>query len=214
MEDLKTKYNSLKSLKDKTVICTKLKEIMALFLQNYFLEVNNKKIEPIEVEAYYFNLDVFEDKYMHCDVLQKNHFANPYFHKMNNTLKTGNYKGMDICLSDSDDAYFSLLIRSASIDGKDIYGPSNCVKEIFGDDSVYKKYYECEQKKVVLKRNEKPKTETLHYGARYGLAKEPDSFTDWKEFFESPLRMVKGEFYRLPSVKIKKKKFLKVEWNF
>lgn len=217
MKNLRKEYEELIKLTKKEEIIVKLQTIMSLFIHNYQLEVNNKIIKPIEVEAYYFKSNIFEDKYMHCDPLQlgiskdgENRFGHPYFHKMNNALKTGNYKGMDICLSNSTDAFFSLLIRSAEIDGERIYGPSNCVKEIFGDDDVYKAYYEGEQTKAVIKTNPEKNNGILHCSPRYGLSQSPDGFPDWDFFHKLPLRMVRGEFKRIPTVTIKNKRKLEL----
>ena len=154
MNTLEVEFNTLKKYTSHQEIEKQLQKIMAVFLNGYHLVVNNKTIEPIEVESYYYLKSVFEDEYMHKeDSLQDNHFGHPYFHKMNNVLKTGNYKGMDICLSNQPGMYFSLLIRSAIIDGKVCYGPSNCLKEIFENDENYKHLYKTEQDKTILKTN-------------------------------------------------------------
>lgn len=204
---LETEFQKLIKLTQKNKIEEKLQHIMIYFLQNFSLKVNDKIVKPIEVEAYYFKTNIFEDKYVHCEKgFQDNHFGKLYFHKMNGVLKTGNYKGMDVCLSDEDDIYFALLIRSAKIDDKAIYGPSNCVKEIFGEDEIYKMKCEEEQKKNVLLKNEDSNNaDKISFGERYGLSKSPADFSGWEDFYKMKLRMFMGKFEGESSVKIKAK---------
>lgn len=205
---MENEFKELIKLTQKKEIEEKLQNIIAYFLRNFSLKVNDKIVQPIEVEAYYFHAGVFEDKYVHCEKgFQDNHFGKLYFHKMNGVLKTGNYKGMDVCLSCEEGIFLALLIRSAKIEGKAIYGPSNCMKEIFGTDEFYKEKYEAEQQKdVLLKGVYSNNAEKISCGERYGLSKSPAGFAGWEEFFKMKLRMFIGEFERISSVKIKAKR--------
>lgn len=211
-EILKSEFKELIKLTQEERIEEKLQWILSYFLRNFSLKVNDKIVQPIEVEAYYFHANIFEDKYVHCEKgFQDNHFGKLYFHKMNGTLKTGTYKGMDICLSCEEGIFLALLIRSAKIDGKAIYGPSNCVKEIFGTDEIYKEKYEEEQAKDVLVRNAELSEEKISCGERYGLSKSPDNFSGWEEFYKMKLRMFIGDFEGDSSVKIKAKRKLETD---
>lgn len=208
--DLESEFKELIKLTQKEEIEEKLQHIMVYFLQNFSLIVNHISVRPIEVEAYYYQTNVFEDKYVHCEKgLQDNHFGKMYFHKMKGTLKTGSYKGMDVCLSCEKGIYLALLIRSARIKGNAVYGPSNCVKEIFGTDEVYKKKYEDEQQKDVFVINADCNKEKISFGERYGLSKTPAGFAGWEDFYEMKLRMFIGEYEGDSSVKIKAKRKMK-----
>ncbi len=130
---------------------SKLQEINGKFITEYKIEINynNKKLTiiPIETEIYYYNekqKDIFEDKMIHKNEdLQKNNFGRLYFHRIQSenkqyvNMKWGKKKkdpidlkscGVDVCLSDSEDYYLSILIRSAFINGtkeKDMFSGIN-----------------------------------------------------------------------------------------
>ncbi len=209
IENLKNEFIRLAKLTRKNEIEEQLQCIMAYFLRNFSLTVNNKTVKPVEVEAYYYMDIFFEDKYVHREKgLQDNHFGQLYFHKMNGALKTGTYKGMDVCLSLEKGIFLALLIRSAEINGRAVYGPSNCVKEIFVSDEAYKEKYENEQKQNALAVNSADKGR-LHCGERYGLSAAPKDFENWEDFYKMQLRMFIGEFEENSSVKIKAKRNLK-----
>ena len=69
----------------------------------YVIKVEGIMIEPLWVEAYYFNKNTFSDCNTHLSEKQKNRFGQLYFHEKGRG-------GFDICLSDSEDYYLSFLL--------------------------------------------------------------------------------------------------------
>lgn len=98
-----------------------LQDICEAFLKHFYLEVSDYAIFPTEVEAYCYctrNPDLF----VHRNILQKNRFGYLYVHRHpdnpNNDKGKNTPKGragIDVCLSDNDDMYFGMLIRSALV---------------------------------------------------------------------------------------------------
>lgn len=131
LELIKTKVKELqKETIDKYKIVKKLQEVNNCFLTEYKLKFKYEgktiNIIPIETEIYYQNENIdkkiFEDKMIHKNELQQKRFGQLYFHrkgilKDNKILcaTTKTWGGVDVCLSDSDDYYLSILIRSAFI---------------------------------------------------------------------------------------------------
>lgn len=111
-----------------------LKEINKTFLTEYKLniKINNMDIEiiPIETEIYYYNekQEVFKDKMIHKDPLQKNNFGKLYIHS----------KGVDICFSKGN-YYLSILLRTAEINGELISGISKIRDTILGIPTIISK---------------------------------------------------------------------------
>lgn len=128
MIDIRNKVKELeKETTDEKRIVKKLQEINECFLQNVIIKINRLEIYPIEVEIYYYKQGVFEDESCHRNDLQKNNFGKLYFHRELNRktkrrceekealIDTSYYGGVDVCVSDSEDYYLSILIRSAYI---------------------------------------------------------------------------------------------------
>lgn len=107
---------------DTRFIIPVLQKANEYFLKNCEIHIDNLIIYPIETEIYFVN-DWFHDGMCHMNELQKNKFGKLYFHRgYNNKIKCASTKnggrgGVDVCLSDSDDYYLSILIRSAFING-------------------------------------------------------------------------------------------------
>lgn len=150
-------------------IVKKLQEILEIFLRNYYVEFGAFRIDPILVEAYYYNAEQnFKDESVHAArnengkiatharERQKNNFGKLYIHN----IKAKN-DGLDVCLSKGD-YYFSILIKNAIINGKYFATQSNVSKFICekcqGCDEVPNclYYQEC-----VLKKREQPKDMTV-----------------------------------------------------
>lgn len=172
MDKLEALVNSLEKLpprgKDEKIV-KKLQEILELFLRNYYVEFGTFKIDPILVEAYYYNDEQnFKDESVHAArnekgkiatharERQKNNFGKLYIH---NVITKND--GLDVCLSKGD-YYFSILIKNAVIN--DIYfATQSNVSKIICDkcqgcnevpSCLY--YQEC-----VLKKREQPKDMTV-----------------------------------------------------
>jgi hypothetical protein len=148
---MKNLLNKLNTQKISDIIKVLL-EINKKILSEYQLYICGKTIIPLEVETYYYNQKIFADPYVHRNDLQKNRFGQLYFHRAgqskDSALKYGKLCGCDICLSNSEDFYFGLLIRSAKIDKQIITGPQKLAQQI----ATNKNYREME-KAVVLKHN-------------------------------------------------------------
>ena len=137
IQDLVNELVDEKKEKKEEEIIDILKEINKTFLTEYKLEINKKKIIPLETEIYYHkDNQPFEDKMIHKDDLQKNNFGKPYFHRY----------GVDICFSDGD-YYLSILLRTAEIDGEIISGASNIRDFILG---IPKLISELQNKQIIV----------------------------------------------------------------
>jgi len=67
-------------------------------------------IEPLWVEAYYYDEARFPDCNTHRSSKQKNRFGQLYFHERG-------YGGVDLCLSDSEDFCLSFLLKATLANG-------------------------------------------------------------------------------------------------
>ena len=119
MEKLKAKVQELEKTHDKKKQIHILQDINNLLLTEYEIRIGEHIIEPLLVEAYYYNEATgFDDDSVHAankiynyelaKTRQKNHFGELYVHK-------GTKDGLDIVLSDGD-YYLSFLIKNALID--------------------------------------------------------------------------------------------------
>ncbi|MDR2836667.1 MAG: hypothetical protein LBV69_10855, partial [Bacteroidales bacterium] len=108
-EELREKITELSACNTTEQIIQCLQEINKIFLENYDIKINDIVVEPLQVETYYDNeKQNFRDKNIHHAPEQKNNFGKLYLHKK---VRGGIY----ICLSDSDDFYLSLLIKTSRI---------------------------------------------------------------------------------------------------
>ena len=165
MDKLETLVNSLEktTVEGKEKIVKKLQEILETFLCNYYIEFGNFKIDPVLIEAYYFDEQNFHDTAVHAArnengkiatharERQKNNFGKLYIH---NVITKND--GLDVCLSKGD-YYFSILIKNAVINDNDFATQSNvskiiCEKCRFCDEVPNCIYYQDR----VLKEREQP----------------------------------------------------------
>ena len=159
--DLREMVCDLKAETKEEVIIRRLKEIEAKLLTEYVIEAEGLIIEPLWVEAYYFNKNVFSDCNTHLSEKQKNRFGQLYFHEKG-------WGGVDICLSDSEDYYLSFLLKRTLINGEFVKQTEvNKTLEKYG-----KSKEQLENVKGVLVRREAKKDDKdVEYTARVGLAK-------------------------------------------
>lgn len=89
-----------------------LQEISKTILTKYVIQIGDFTIEPLWVEAYYYDQKTFPDCNTHMNDKQKNRFSQLYFHKKG-------HGGLDICLSepvqDHEDYYLSVLLKATLI---------------------------------------------------------------------------------------------------
>ncbi len=98
-----------------------LQEIGELLLTKYIIKIKDIVIEPLWVEAYYFNPDKgFKDPFVYCEDEQKE-FGSLFFHHKTDDQRSG----VDICLSLSNDEgkssdayYLSFLLKYTLVNGE------------------------------------------------------------------------------------------------
>ena len=139
-KDIETEIQYLLEIKEENLIAKQLQKINDLFLTQYKLHIyDNIDIIPLETEIYYHNEDpknIFKDKMIHKNELQKNRFGQLYFHRYkkkdrNDETNTINITrgGVDICISEGN-YYLSILLRMAIIN-KELISGINKIQQIF-----------------------------------------------------------------------------------
>lgn len=195
MEELKKMVEELeeiitKSPEDDAGIRDKLQEICREFLLNYNLVFGNYKIEPVLVEAY-FSLDQVpeekKDMFLAYDSSihakkwksgkmvslakkrQKKHYGKLYIHNV-----TSKDDGLDVCLSNKDTYYLSLLIKNAfvTLEGKKEFATQRKVSQL-----ICEKCQQCDDilnciynDTVVLEKHLTPKEKEVLFLPRKGLS--------------------------------------------
>ena len=182
--DLKEMVCNLKVETVEKDIIELLREIEKKLIAEYVIKAEGLVIEPLWVEAYYFNKNVFSDCNTHLSEKQKNRFGQLYFHEKGRG-------GFDICLSDSEDYYLSFLLKRTLINGE-------FVKQTEIED-VLKKYgktkEELENVEEVLVRREKEKNnDDVCHTTRVGLAKPCYKEDKLAAFSLQALKEQKGNF--------------------
>ena len=86
-----------------------LQSINAEILKNYYISIAGIIITPMLVEAYYYKDGIFEDNNTYKDDKQKGRKGLLFFHPKDKS------QGIDICLSNSDDYYLSILVKNSVI---------------------------------------------------------------------------------------------------
>lgn len=165
-----------------------LQKINDLFLTTYELEITCKNeektitISPVETEIYFSN-EYCCDGMIHENERQKKHFGQLYFHRIKNKdmqwktkdtdpidIKSG---GVDICLSNNDKYYLSVLIRSAYIKEVDILDmtlvsgitktPNKLIKHMrIKDECIEGLLRYIEKESVIVKREKKTYVNIFH----------------------------------------------------
>lgn len=136
MERMKQLVQNL--LSDSSNAVSYLQQINEALLKEYELHYSSYLlIQPLQVEIYYVNFQAkppFVDTNMQClsinahvDTeiwqLQSNNFGKLYFHLRG-------HGGVDVCLSDSGQYALCSTIKSARINGEDVWGQSKVCKRI------------------------------------------------------------------------------------
>lgn len=194
MDTLKKEIAILKQCSGLKETEKQLQIINKLLVTNYMFELSNElRIYPIEVEAY-FKHSKFNDEFVHGNELQRDNYGRFYVHRIgitkNSKFKGGTRGGIDICLSDSVDSYYGILIRSAKFDdGTMKFGPNNVLKYIIEDKSV--DYNTLEEESVLKEavedcRNSENKSIILH-STRVGLGRKQSN-----DFKDLQLRTIAG----------------------
>lgn len=155
MNNLKERVHELIKINDREEIVKCLQNLERYILCNYQMRVFEHVVQMKEIEIYYRNEGVgYIDTTMHGRDRQKNNFNNLYLHGA----------GIDICLSDSEDFYLSILIRGGYVVGQ-VYkhGP------ILLYDAVIPKKANVDNQPPILEPLETPNNEDVFYAVRYGV---------------------------------------------
>lgn len=190
MNNLEIVIEKLKNTSDKDSQVKILQEINTLLLTQYMLKIDDDFIlYPIEVEVYYYNNN-FKDDTVHGSELQKNRFGKLYFHRKGQSGENKilfSRSGIDICLSNSNDFFFGVLIRSARVNNEEsiINGPQLLAQKVYRhicEDENLEKLSEqnrsilvaYENKSIVLEDSINREVQLLIHSSRVGLNKESE----------------------------------------
>ncbi len=160
LEDLKLLVNELENSTNKEEQIKILQKIGKTLITEYEIKVDGIKIEPLWVEAYYYNQDNFADCNSHLDDKQKNRFGQLYFHNIG-------YGGFDICLSNSDKFYLSFLLKATLIDGK--FNTQTGIYDFLTANDMSES--ELENKENILIKKASPNNCKIKYAERVGITK-------------------------------------------
>lgn len=102
------------------------------FLKEKYLNLEGIMIYPKEIEVYYYEDSVFQDDSVHRNELQKNNLNHLYIHRFGKraTDSIKGRAGVDLCLSNKNDIYYTFLIRSAVINSELVVGPYNVLNKL------------------------------------------------------------------------------------
>lgn len=157
MDKIRKRVHELTKIRDKQEIVKYLQEIEKFILCNYQMRVFDRIVQMKEIEIYYKNEGIgYIDTTMHGRERQKNNFNNLYLHGA----------GIDICLSDSNDYYLSILVRGGVVVGKE---DCRTCSPILLYDAVIPKKANVDNQPPVLEPLETPNNEDVFYAVRYGV---------------------------------------------
>lgn len=157
MDKIRKRVHELIKIRDRQEIVKNLQEMEKFILCNYQMRVFDRIVQMKEIEIYYKNESIgYIDTTMHGRDRQKNNFNNLYLHGA----------GIDICLSDSEDFYLSILIRGGIVIGKE-----NCrtCTPILLYDAVIPKKANVDNQPPILEPLETPNIDDVFYAVRYGV---------------------------------------------
>lgn len=160
MDELKELVKNLEKENDEKKQEKILQNIGKVLITEYEIIVDGIKIEPLWVEAYYYNQNKFADCNTHLDDKQKNRFGQLYFHNKG-------YGGFDICLSNSDEFYLSFLLKATLINGE--FSTQTGIYDFLTAND--KSESELENKKDILVKKNSPENYEIKYAERVGITK-------------------------------------------
>ena len=160
MEKLEKLVNELVAESNEEKQIKTLQDIGKVLITEYEIIVDGIKIEPLWVEAYYYNQNKFADCNTHLDDKQKNRFGQLYFHNKG-------YGGFDICLSNSDEFYLSFLLKATLINGE--FSTQTGIYDFLTAND--KSESELENKKDILVKKNSPESYEIKYAERVGITK-------------------------------------------
>lgn len=129
-------------------------------ITDYSIVLADTTIEPLWVEAYYYDEERFPDRNTHLSELQKDRFGQLYFHRKG-------YGGVDICLSASEDYYLSFLLKATRINGR--FHTQTGIGSLLTDTGLSRETLE--SAKNVLQKRAYALPYTIGFAKRVGLTK-------------------------------------------
>lgn len=157
MNNIRDRVHELIKITDRQEIVKFLQNLEKYILCNYQMRVFDNIVLIKELEIYYKNEGIgYIDTTMHGRERQKNNFNNLYLHGA----------GIDICLSDSNDYYLSILVRGGVVVGKE---DCRTCSPILLYDAVIPKKANVDNQPPVLEPLETPNNEDVFYAVRYGV---------------------------------------------
>ena len=138
-----------------------LQEINKMVLTEYVVQIGDFTVEPLLVEAYYYNAaNGFDDCNTHCSEKQKRRFGKLYFHEAGRG-------GVDICIS-CGEYYLSLLIKNslATNNGAPCFYRQTQLDELLKGNGL------AEAEEYVLKKRNTKKDDIVFHTVRKGLVKD------------------------------------------
>ena len=159
MNNILNRVHELITISDRQEIVKALQSLERFILCNYQMRIFDQIVQMKEIEIYYKNENVgYIDTTMHGRERQKNNFNNLYLHG----------GGIDICLSDSNDYYLSILIRGGIVIGKE---SCRTCTPILLYDAVVPKKANIDNQPPILEPLATPNNEDVLYAVRYGVRK-------------------------------------------
>ena len=165
MDILKNKVKELETQTDHEAIVKSLQEIGKLLLTDYVVQVDDVTVEPLWVEAYYYNQNCFPDPFVHGRPEQKEYDI-LYFHHSTDDQRNG----VDLCLS-LGDYYLSFLLKYTTVNGQ--------LKSQSELSPLIRKKY-ADQKGGVLMQRTNP-TDALSFTTRIGLSDSKEKNAEIKQ---------------------------------
>ena len=157
MNNIRKRVHELIKISDRQEIVKYLQSLEKYILCNYQMRIFDNIVLMKEIEIYYKNEGIgYIDTTMHGRERQKNNFNNLYLHGA----------GIDICLSDSNDFYLSILIRGGIVIGKE--SCRTCTPILLYDVVIPKKA-NIDNQPPILEPVETPNNEDVFYAVRYGV---------------------------------------------
>ena len=164
--NLKKYFENCENVDDIIPILQKINEY---FLRNYEIHIDeNLIIRPIETEIYFANTNGCYDGMCHMNELQKGfikdengkaeeRFGKLYFHRYKNSTTSNLCRGgVDVCISNSEKYYLSILIRGAYINNQLFCGINKIMKKIL---EYQKDYKSIERDDVLFEREDRYKNQ-------------------------------------------------------
>lgn len=185
LRDLLCMVQDLEKMDERDEIVHQLQDIEAVILKDFIVQVGSIVFKPLLVEAYYHHGKNFPDMSVHAShesdapsyklakERQQKNFGKLYVHYIKN-----HNDGFDICLTDSNEYYLSILIKNALVCHKEFATQSQASKALCdtcnGCECGEKcKYYD----DIVLKKAEKRNDWNVRFLPRKGVkgdfAEEP-----------------------------------------